>query len=244
MTLDLCPAVDPVELRAWLSANLSPIAARVALNQLSRHRLMLDDASAKAFPQDWLRRVDEPAIVEQIELPRFGDTQPRLAIFGRNDVSWIAARAWCANRKKADIAALKAAKACVDPRLVEQAADELAGVLVKIWGRGGPALVSTVPVGHSCRPDSFAVQLAAGVAQRLDLSFAKLFADRFVSGSSHPKEFRKLPPVEMVERPEQRQIYLIDDVSTSGWHLEESMTALRASGYAVQSAVWIGGVVT
>ena len=35
-----------------------------------------------------------------------------------------------------------------------------------------------------------------------------------------------------------------DDLATSGWHIEESLTALRSLGASTSAFVWIGGTVT
>jgi predicted amidophosphoribosyltransferase len=37
---------------------------------------------------------------------------------------------------------------------------------------------------------------------------------------------------------------LIDDLATSGWHVEESLTALRGLGASASAFVWITGAVT
>ena len=102
--------------------------------------------------------------------------------------------------------------------------------------------VSTVAVDHSRRPDSFAVRLAQGVAAELDLRFAKIFADRFVAGVSHPKEFSKLPPLQRAVDPTE-PVLLVDDVATSGWHLEEAITNLRGCGIACLAVTWISGTI-
>jgi predicted amidophosphoribosyltransferase len=36
---------------------------------------------------------------------------------------------------------------------------------------------------------------------------------------------------------------LVDDLATSGWHVEESLTALRRLGASASAFVWITGAV-
>jgi hypothetical protein len=72
----------------------------------------------------------------------------------------------------------------------------------------------------------------------------KVWRDRFVTGSSHPKEFRKLPPLTWQDAPPPGLVLLVDDVATSGWHLEEALTALRAAGHLALGLAWISGTVT
>jgi predicted amidophosphoribosyltransferase len=71
----------------------------------------------------------------------------------------------------------------------------------------------------------------------------QVFADRFCSGVSHPKEFAKLPPLEQIAEPLASMI-LIDDLATSGWHVKESLTTLRRLGTSASALVWITGTVT
>ena len=81
------------------------------------------------------------------------------------------------------------------------------------------------------------------VTAALDLPFLQVFADRPCSGVSHPKEFAKLPPLERIADPLGAMI-LVDDLATSGWHVEESLTALRRLGTAASAITWITGTVT
>ena len=69
----------------------------------------------------------------------------------------------------------------------------------------------------------------------------RLFRGRFVSGVSHPKEFSKLAPIELAEAPAGMVVLVIDDVATSGWHMEEALNTLRDAGATAIGATWIGG---
>lgn len=186
--------------------------------------------------------VGEAAEPEKAEPPTspLGGLVFRRAIYSRNDICWLSVRAWSHATRQSDMLAFRAAKAACDAALIDTAAGEVSDFLQILFGRLTGWTVTTVPVGHSRRPDSFAVQLATGVASRLDLPFLKVFADRFVSGVSHPKEFAKLPalnPVADIATP----ILLVDDVATSGWHLEEALAHLRTKGLPVLATAWISG---
>jgi hypothetical protein len=52
-----------------------------------------------------------------------------------------------------------------------------------------------------------------------------------------------LPPLERIADPCPSMI-LVDNLATSGWHIEESLTALRAHGAAASAFAWITGAVT
>jgi hypothetical protein len=167
----------------------------------------------------------------------------RPMVFRRNDVAWIAACAWRAHAKVDDIAALKQAKRALDPRLIVEAAELIAGLVRQLRGKRAADAVTSVPCGHSRRPDCLGKQVAQAVAEALGLPFRQVFADRPCSGVSHPKEFVKLPPLERIADPRTSMI-LVDDLATSGWHVEESLTALRGLGVSASAFVWITGTVT
>jgi predicted amidophosphoribosyltransferase len=167
----------------------------------------------------------------------------RPMVFRRNDIGWIAACAWRARAKVYDVAALKQAKRALDPRLIGEAADLLAALILQLQGDGAADAITCVPCGHSRRPDCLGKRIAQAVADGLGLPFLQIFADRPCSGVSHPKEFAKLPPLEQVAEPLPSMI-LVDDLATSGWHVEEALTTLRNLGASASAFVWITGTVT
>jgi hypothetical protein len=166
----------------------------------------------------------------------------RPTLFRRNDVLWIAACSWRAEAKADDIAALKRAKREFAPVLIGNVADSVATLIRQLYGSRPANATTTVPCGHSRRPDCFGKRLAQAVGKSLGLPFLQVFADRPCCGVSHPQEFRKLPPLQQIAYPVSSMI-LIDDLSTSGWHVEESLTALRRLGASTSAFVWIGGTV-
>lgn len=197
-------------------------------------------------PLDGLLTLDVPSWPESAAAASpspLGSLVARSGLYRRNGIAWASCRTWRRNAKTADIAILRAAKAELDPGIIAAAADELAELARALLGR--PAAhwcVSTVAVWHSRRPDSLPVRVARGVAERLQLSFVRLFADRFVSGSSHPRQHDRLPPVTWLAAPP-GPVLLVDDVATSGWHIEEALTAIRARDIPALAVVWISGTV-
>ena len=145
-----------------------------------------------------------------------GSLVARRAVYSRNSVAWLSARAWRTDMKRRDVRALKAAKQNVDPVVIARAAIEVADLARMLFGPLPGFIVSTVAVGHSRRPDSFSVRLAAAVARRLELPFEKLFADRYVSGVSHPKELKKLPPLRRLVTPAANVVNAAQS-SSSAW---------------------------
>jgi len=168
----------------------------------------------------------------------------RPSIRSRNGVSYVTIRAWGSATKCADLGVIKNVKraAIIDADVVSAAAGEIADHVRALFGRAFSWTVSTVAVGHSRRDDAFAVQIARATALALGLEFAQIFENRFVPGVSHPKECRNLPKLQVRLRPT-TPILLVDDIVTSGFHMEEALGALRALGVAAFGVAWIGGSV-
>jgi hypothetical protein len=177
------------------------------------------------------------------EAALLGSLVYRPMIFRRNDVGWIAVCAWRSAAKADDLAALKQAKREIDQRLIGEARELTATLIRQIRGEPAADAVTCIPCGHSRRPDCFGKRLAEAVASSLKAPFIQVFADRFCEGVSHPKELRKLPPLHQIADPLPSMI-VVDDLAVSGWHIEESVLALRRVGAAASAFVWISGSVT
>lgn len=169
-----------------------------------------------------------------------GGLVERPTIYSRNGVSYAVARNWRADAREGQMRELKKAKASSCCATCGAAVDAVADLLAKLFGSLETSCVTAVPCGHSGRPDCLSRRLGEGVAARLGAPFVQCWADRYVSGVSHPKEFAKLPPLEWLNKPDRRTI-VVDDVATSGWHLEEALTALRDAGVEAFGVAWIGG---
>jgi hypothetical protein len=177
------------------------------------------------------------------EAALLGSLVYRPMIFRRNDVGWIAACAWRSGAKADDLAALKQAKRTIDQSLITAAGELTATLIRQLRGELAADAVTCIPCGHSRRPDCFGKRLAQRVAELLGLPFVQVFADRFCEGVSHPKEYRKLPPLHQITDP-LHSMLVVDDLSASGWHIEEALLALRRLGTAASAFVWISGSVT
>ena len=81
------------------------------------------------------------------------------------------------------------------------------------------------------------MRFAVAVAERLSLGYLQVWRNRPIKGSPHPKEFRRLPPLEMLAKPIGSTL-VIDDVATSGYHMWEALTALRALDIPAAGIAW------
>jgi hypothetical protein len=97
--------------------------------------------------------------------------------------------------------------------------------------------VSRTPEGFGFRPPP--------VWRKASPSFAGCLSSRFlrIGSAPHPKEFAKLPPLHQIADLLPSMI-IIDDLSLSGRHVEESMLALRRLRVAASAVAWISGSVT
>lgn len=195
------------------------------------------------FEEGTFRPIGETIAPSPSDLPLLRSLIYRPAIFRRNGMRWIAACAWRSGARAHDLAALKEAKRNLDPQLIEAAGAAVAALVRELLGERPASAVTAVPCGHSRRPDCFGKRLAQAVASDLGLPFVQIFADRPCSGVSHPKEFARLPPLTRIAEPP-GSLLLIDDVATSGQHLEEAVSALRRLGVAVSAVAWISGSLT
>jgi predicted amidophosphoribosyltransferase len=164
----------------------------------------------------------------------------RPALFRRNEIRWIAAYAWRSRARVRGLRILKQEKEALDPVLIADAAQSIATLVREIFGNKPVDAITCIPCGHSRRADCFGKQLAQSVASAIDIPFLQIFADRPCPGSSHPRQCTTTPQLRQVADPP-RSVMIIDDVATSGWHLEEAALMLRRSGVAASSIVWISG---
>jgi hypothetical protein len=175
----------------------------------------------------------------------------------RNGISYLTARRFSAQDRPGAIRAIKVLKAEAGARESALAAAEIVLLWLRLTGNPGAWTVTNIAGGHR-GGNSFGARLAVAVAERLSLGYLQVWRDWPIKGVSRPKEFRRLPPLDMRARPI-GATHVIDDVATSGWHMEEALTALRArhsgrghrldfggqrrgNGAAAGLAGWAGGL--
>jgi hypothetical protein len=159
------------------------------------------------------------------------------AVRARNGVSYLTARRFSAQDRPGAIRAVKRLKAEAAEHETGLAAAEITLLWLKLTGNPGGWTVTNIAAGHS-GGNSIGARLAVAVAERLDLAYLQVWRDRPIRGVSHPKEFRRLQPLEMLARPIGATL-VVDDVASSGWHLEEALTALRSLNLPAAGIAWI-----
>jgi len=180
---------------------------------------------------------DGPSIAELFLL----DTLiKRRSIISRNAISYLSLRAWRKSLKKYQIAALREIKAAPTSAFIDTVSQEIAGGLDRLVGERPARIVTHVSCGHSRKADCLSCLLAKRIAVHLNLPFVSAFKPNFSAGTSHPKANLIRPAME-IDTPIVDPVLLIDDVASSGRHMEEAVGLLRQSADVVLPVAWIGG---
>ncbi len=99
-------------------------------------------------------------------------------------------------------------------------------------------MVVPVPGGSSGKDDAFSILLAKSVARQLDIKFLDVLINSDTVGSSHPKKSAKLQPFQVREKVS-GNVLIVDDVATSGRHIELATLAIRPLCNFCTAVVWI-----
>lgn len=145
---------------------------------------------------------------------------------------------WRKSIKPEQILALRAIKRNGSPRFVAFASEQLeqaAKIIARPSALGG---VAFVPCGSS-GPNCLTEQLARKLAKQLKLPLFDAFTNAAPRGSSHPRRNALRPPLKVKQKVDV-PVLLIDDVVTSGQHMEEAIALLRKTSPLVLPIALIG----
>jgi PAS domain-containing protein len=164
----------------------------------------------------------------------------RNALRTRNGTMYVTFRAWRQSIRTHQIRALKALKRSAPEALGARIAAELEeGVRALIGARAFYAIVP-MPCGHSTPEACLSRAIARHLGEKLNLPVVDALHLPQMPGSSHPKNNVHRPPIALSQSV-QGPILLVDDVATSGQHLEEACKLLRPGSGSVLAIAWIGG---
>ncbi len=164
----------------------------------------------------------------------------RRALRSRNDVSYVTLRCWRQSIRSHQISGLRAIKRNAPESIAAEIASEMAADIRSLFGAGSFRAVVPMPCSHSSIGRCLSVMIAQALGRDLALPVAHALSLTPEKGSSHPRTNLKRPPMRLVSRIE-GPVLLVDDVATSGRHLEEATKLLRGTGSSVLALAWIGG---
>jgi hypothetical protein len=165
----------------------------------------------------------------------------KLVAHERGGIAYHSLRRWRATLKPYQVEALTGVKIMPSEAIVDVVAAELLSAVRKLYGSHGVRNVVPIPPGSSGNANSFSVQIARCLAAHLHAEFSDVLAAPVSAarGRSHPKKSAMLKPYAL-QRPLEGFTLLVDDVASSGRHLELGLKALRASAIPVIGLAWIG----
>jgi hypothetical protein len=164
----------------------------------------------------------------------------RRALRGRKDISYVTLRSWRNSIRAHQIKALKAIKRNAPESLAGEIAGEMRDDIRSLFGTGGFRAVVPMPCGHSAPGRCLSAAIGRALSKELQLPALHALALVPEQGTSHPKTNVKRQPMSLLT-PVEGPVLLIDDVATSGRHIEEATLLLREAGASVLAIAWIGG---
>lgn len=177
---------------------------------------------------------DTPGVVSEFLLSTLIE-QKRL--LRRGPVAYHALYRWRSTVKDAQIAALKALKRDPGDAFLDAVAEKMSAGAGALFGTGTFRAVVPVPCGNSGE-NCLSMRLAQLIAVRLGVDFIDAFEPQPRTGGSHPKSNLRRAAMRLKVKPKV-PVLLIDDVATSGAHIEEAALSLRRTAPAVLPLVWI-----
>lgn len=164
----------------------------------------------------------------------------RRSIRARNGVHYLTLRSWRAAIRDWQIKALRALKANIPPAMPQTIADEIQVEIEALLGLSAFRVIVPISCGHSAPEQCLSLEIARALSARVGAPVIQAFAFQALAGSSHPKSNLRRPKLKLLT-PVHEPVLLVDDVATSGAHLEEAIKLLRPSAGSVLAIAWIGG---
>jgi hypothetical protein len=169
----------------------------------------------------------------------FSTLVKRAAVRSRNGVGYLIVRGWRAAIKEHQLSALCALKIDPPSSLVLSVGEELTQAVRSVFGESHIENVVPVPCGNSECDECLSTRISANVATRLGARYVTSLKPQAGSGRSHPRKSARLSAYEVVRRPTGMTL-VVDDVASSGRHLELAVRALRTRDMPVLAVAWIG----
>lgn len=181
-----------------------------------------------------LKKSAEPAVGRFL----FDTLVTKQRLLARNGCAYVGLRQWRKSIKPYQVSALAALKNSGDDSFENDIAIEMVAAIKRVYGDAFKYVVP-IPGGSSGLTHSLSVKLAERIAKLLRAEFANvLVAAPVPKGSSHPAKSASLKPYE-INGKISGNVLVVDDVATSGRHIELATQALRPLTTFCTSIVWI-----
>lgn len=159
----------------------------------------------------------------------------------RGSCRYLTVRSWRSAIKDYQIVALKALKVAPPSTFIEFGAQEIAAAARETFGVAHLKAIVPIPGGNSGLTKSLSVLLAERVGAILGVPINELLIGEAMRlSASTPRKSAGLKPYGLRAQPPEA-VLLVDDVASSGRHLELGADALRKGGASVNCVAWIGG---
>ncbi len=188
------------------------------------------------------RPIEHPALPvgEEAVLAFLANTLSRkTTLRHKGGMPFIIARQWKAALKDVQIAALEGLKLKPSKVTVDFIARELSLVVGSVYEGIVFDAIVPVPCGSSGGEGCMSVALAAAMSTLLTIPMKNCLIGQHHGGRSHPHKSKNLKPYKL-NNGVSGHLLLVDDVVTSGKHLQLAWETLRAGGASVSSVVWLG----
>jgi PAS domain-containing protein/orotate phosphoribosyltransferase-like protein len=164
----------------------------------------------------------------------------RRGLRSRNGITYLTLRSWRNPIREYQIKALQAIKTSPSEVFVAQIASEIEGAVSSLMGLSVFKAIVPVPCGHSADDSCLSVAIARRLGKELELPVINALTTKKRRGKSHPKANVSRPAL-VLKHAISEAVLLVDDVATSGAHLEEAVKLLKSTAGAVMPVAWIGG---
>ncbi len=212
---------------------LGVLGSKLGFGKATFHAAAATPASRDDSNRRSIEDEDHPAVVTDFLLSTLIE---RRRLLTRANTPYHGIMTWRRSIKSTQISALRSLKGNLSQNFVDRVCNVLCPTALQLFN-SVPASIVAVPCGNS-GPDCLSERLAQRLAIQMDRRWVRAFAPLPKTGGSHPKANMKRQKVELIEIPP-GPVLLIDDVATSGAHIDEAASALRAAGVGVFSMVWI-----
>jgi hypothetical protein len=185
--------------------------------------------------------VSYPPVGEDAVLAFLANTlTPKIALRNKGDVSFIIVRQWKAALKEVQLSAFEGLKIRPSKVAANMIAQEISTVVAKFYEGTAFNAIVPVPCGSSGTSNCMSVEIARFVSEITGVPMKNCLVGEYGKGRSHPHKSKQLKPYS-VQGDISGSVLLVDDVVTSGKHIQMAVDALRNKGVSVSAVAWLGG---